>query len=196
MQVWGLADKLTVGSVAISAVLGGTVEVLGGGKFSNGAISGAYIMLLNHMTAHSQNSNYMEIEDESLSSQDRPVSIDWHKATDAERNNHIVYMLEYGENRGSTVINIHDFFTNLPSVADNTDHRKPTLVNFMGVDTYISVAIRLNNDGRILLETRRFGHLHDRQKWEYFHPDSLLPKNRRLNTPVIMIFDHYQYQGL
>jgi len=45
----GLADKLIVGSVAISAVLGGTVEVLGGGKFANGAISGAYIMLLNHM---------------------------------------------------------------------------------------------------------------------------------------------------
>jgi len=53
MQVWGLADKLTVGSVAISAVLGGTVEVLGGGKFANGAISGAYIMLLNHL-AHNR----------------------------------------------------------------------------------------------------------------------------------------------
>ena len=36
-------------AVAASAVVGGTASVLGGGKFANGAITGAYVMLFNHM---------------------------------------------------------------------------------------------------------------------------------------------------
>ena len=35
--------------VTASAVLGGTVEEVGGGKFANGAITGAYSMLFNDM---------------------------------------------------------------------------------------------------------------------------------------------------
>ncbi|MDR0969397.1 MAG: hypothetical protein LBM67_02515 [Lentimicrobiaceae bacterium] len=35
--------------VALSAVLGGTVEALGGGKFANGAVTGAFVMLFNHL---------------------------------------------------------------------------------------------------------------------------------------------------
>jgi hypothetical protein len=37
---------------AISALLGGTAESLGGGKFSNGAVTGAYVMMLNHLGQH------------------------------------------------------------------------------------------------------------------------------------------------
>jgi hypothetical protein len=69
MQALGLADKLTLGSVAISAVLGGTVEVLGGGKFANGAISGAYIMLLNHMTTGGENDQDQNNKSKKLSFQ-------------------------------------------------------------------------------------------------------------------------------
>ena len=32
----------------MAATLGGTVEVIGGGKFSNGAVTGAFVYLLNH----------------------------------------------------------------------------------------------------------------------------------------------------
>lgn len=35
--------------IAISAAIGGTAEALGGGKFANGAVTGAYVMALNHM---------------------------------------------------------------------------------------------------------------------------------------------------
>ncbi len=35
--------------VAVSAALGGTAEALGGGKFANGAVTGAYVMMFNHL---------------------------------------------------------------------------------------------------------------------------------------------------
>ena len=38
-----------IGKVAASSVVGGTASVLGGGKFANGAITGAYVMLFNEM---------------------------------------------------------------------------------------------------------------------------------------------------
>ncbi|MDR0969398.1 MAG: hypothetical protein LBM67_02520 [Lentimicrobiaceae bacterium] len=41
--------------VALSAVLGGTAEALGGGKFANGAITGAFVMLFNHLQHEGQN---------------------------------------------------------------------------------------------------------------------------------------------
>ncbi|TVQ18160.1 MAG: hypothetical protein EA361_01680 [Bacteroidetes bacterium] len=35
--------------VAMASSIGGTAEVLGGGKFANGAVTGAWVMRLNHM---------------------------------------------------------------------------------------------------------------------------------------------------
>jgi hypothetical protein len=40
--------------VALSAVIGGTAEALGGGKFSNGAVTRAYVMMLNHLGSEPQ----------------------------------------------------------------------------------------------------------------------------------------------
>ena len=37
------------GQVVMSAAIGGTAEALGGGKFANGAVTGAYVMMFNHM---------------------------------------------------------------------------------------------------------------------------------------------------
>jgi ABC-type xylose transport system permease subunit len=34
--------------IVTSAVIGGTAEKLGGGKFANGAVTGAYVMMFNH----------------------------------------------------------------------------------------------------------------------------------------------------
>ncbi|MCK9271842.1 MAG: hypothetical protein WC271_16040 [Bacteroidales bacterium] len=42
--------NMDIGSkIALSAALGGTAEVLGGGKFANGAVTGAYVMMFNHL---------------------------------------------------------------------------------------------------------------------------------------------------
>ena len=41
-------------SIAVGATLGGTAEALGGGKFANGAITGAFVVLFNHL-AHQDN---------------------------------------------------------------------------------------------------------------------------------------------
>ena len=40
--------------IAISAAIGGTAEALGGGKFANGAVTGAYVMMFNHMAEQIQ----------------------------------------------------------------------------------------------------------------------------------------------
>ncbi|NOU45781.1 MAG: hypothetical protein HOO86_01820 [Bacteroidales bacterium] len=37
-----------ISKIALSAVIGGTAETLGG-KFANGAVTGAFVMMLNHM---------------------------------------------------------------------------------------------------------------------------------------------------
>ncbi|MDR0969400.1 MAG: DUF5675 family protein [Lentimicrobiaceae bacterium] len=50
--------SMSAGSqVAMSAVLGGTAEALGGGKFANGAITGAFVMLFNHLQHAVDNKN-------------------------------------------------------------------------------------------------------------------------------------------
>ncbi len=41
----------------ISATIGGTAEALGGGKFANGAVTGAYVMMLNHLGDHGDDNN-------------------------------------------------------------------------------------------------------------------------------------------
>lgn len=42
-------------SVVIGAALGGTAEALGGGKFANGAITGAFVVLFNHLLHQDNN---------------------------------------------------------------------------------------------------------------------------------------------
>ena len=38
----------------IAAAIGGTAEKLGGGKFANGAVTGAYVMMFNHLGEHGE----------------------------------------------------------------------------------------------------------------------------------------------
>ena len=42
-----LSDNLLI-NTAVAAAVGGTTEAIGGGKFLNGAVTGAYVFLLNH----------------------------------------------------------------------------------------------------------------------------------------------------
>jgi hypothetical protein len=47
------AGNMSTGAqVTMSAVIGGTAEKLGGGKFANGAVTGAYVMMFNHLGDH------------------------------------------------------------------------------------------------------------------------------------------------
>ena len=41
----------TGAQITMAAVIGGTAEKLGGGKFANGAVTGAYVMMFNHLSA-------------------------------------------------------------------------------------------------------------------------------------------------
>jgi len=52
---------MSVGArVTISAVTGGTAEKLGGGKFANGAVTGAYVMMFNHLMHSGKDNNPQE----------------------------------------------------------------------------------------------------------------------------------------
>jgi hypothetical protein len=47
MQAYG--PSMNAGTqVIMSAAIGDTAEALGGGKFANGAVTGAYVMMFNH----------------------------------------------------------------------------------------------------------------------------------------------------
>ena len=48
---WGVFQTQVGGGIA-AAVVGGTASELGGGKFANGAVTGAYTMLFNHLQNH------------------------------------------------------------------------------------------------------------------------------------------------
>jgi hypothetical protein len=48
MQKYGTSMS-TADKIVLSSVIGGTAEALGGGKFANGAVTGAYVMMLNHL---------------------------------------------------------------------------------------------------------------------------------------------------
>ncbi|TVR83083.1 MAG: hypothetical protein EA412_01060 [Chitinophagaceae bacterium] len=55
------------GQVIISGAIGGTAEALGGGKFANGAVTGAYVMMFNHLMNETTKSsgdtpNYSELQ--------------------------------------------------------------------------------------------------------------------------------------
>ena len=54
--------KFKAGKVLASSVVGGTASVLGGGKFANGAITGAYVMLSNEMSHQKQNKSNSEFD--------------------------------------------------------------------------------------------------------------------------------------
>lgn len=56
----GLGD---IGKIAASAVLGGTVAEIGGGKFANGAITAAYSMMFNDMMHHFSDKLLRKIND-------------------------------------------------------------------------------------------------------------------------------------
>ena len=48
-------NNMSIGvKVAMSAAIGGTAEALGGGKFANGAVTGAYVMMFNHAMHQAQ----------------------------------------------------------------------------------------------------------------------------------------------
>jgi hypothetical protein len=103
--------NMDIGSkVALSAALGGTAEALGGGKFANGAVTGAYVMMFNHLMEQGQenkrNKNGMAGE------------WDWSKMNDNERAQVIVdNMKEWDFTNGDPTLN--DFFYNLPVMEEN-----------------------------------------------------------------------------
>jgi ABC-type xylose transport system permease subunit len=57
----GIGDK-----VILSAVIGGTAEALGGGKFANGAVTGAYVMMFNHLMMQNSLSKSLDTLSRSL----------------------------------------------------------------------------------------------------------------------------------
>jgi hypothetical protein len=60
---WGVFQT-TVGGTVTAAVVGGTASALGGGKFANGAVTGAYTMLYNHIAHRPEDPPGNQIDEE------------------------------------------------------------------------------------------------------------------------------------
>lgn len=60
------------GEIAASAILGGTVDELGGGKFANGAITSAFSTMFNDMM-HPQGEDVPDMTKESVYQKDKPL---------------------------------------------------------------------------------------------------------------------------
>ena len=94
--------------VTASAVLGGTVEEIGGGKFANGAITGAYSMLFNDMMHELK---------------ERPPKggifrIDYGNSPEQERLTHFLYGIDYLKEKFAKTgqyipYNVNDWFSNV-----------------------------------------------------------------------------------
>lgn len=63
-----------VGMIASSAVLGGTVSEIGGGKFANGAITSAYSMIFNDMMHHFSDAKLKKIYDAYISGSTKTIN--------------------------------------------------------------------------------------------------------------------------
>lgn len=50
------------GKIVVSGAMGGTAEALGGGKFANGAVTGAYVMMLIPPADHGKRKNRISNE--------------------------------------------------------------------------------------------------------------------------------------
>ena len=59
---WGVFST-DAGQLVTAAVVGGTASELGGGKFANGAVTGAYTMLFNHMAHRPEGDPRKQITD-------------------------------------------------------------------------------------------------------------------------------------
>ncbi len=110
--------------IAMSAVIGGTAEKLGGGKpacrswhagrFANGAVTGAYVMMFNHLN--------------------KPGQIDLDDASPDQVLKHIWRVGRWAQ--GSSV-NVDEFFT----FDNNSYSGTGSFYNFKGVSYYFSVEL-------------------------------------------------------
>ncbi len=112
---WGVFST-DAGQLVTAAVVGGTASELGGGKFANGAVTGAYTMLFNHMAHQKQEK-----------SSQKP---DWNKLSDSEKTK---YFLEAAKNSETLQVNVHDIFDNFTPQNSNGTYQgfrtqKPVIV--------------------------------------------------------------------
>jgi hypothetical protein len=130
---------------AIAAVIGGTAEALGGGKFANGAVTGAFVMAYNHLMEQGEAKNQGRL--------------DWTKTPDAEK----IQILLLAAKKSGYIVDLNDYFTNIQLHADSyglletslgqpgfeTD--KPVTISIDGqqFEIYFSLAIPVDMYGNI-----------------------------------------------
>ncbi len=72
------AGNMSTGAqVTMSAVIGGTAEKLGGGKFANGAVTGAYVMMFNHLMDHGNDRPFGQGEELMPNGKNMPNELDY-----------------------------------------------------------------------------------------------------------------------
>ncbi len=128
----------------LGAVVGGTAEVLGGGKFANGAVTGAFVGMFNHGLHQDK-------------AEEKTGLLEWGKTSEKKK---IEVLLNAARENGYT-INLDDYFYNIRFEPENglgtsfnysgIKTKKPVLVNLGGVEykIYFALGIPINAVGNI-----------------------------------------------
>jgi len=96
--------------VALAAVIGGTAEALGGSKFANGAVTGAYVMMLNHLQQHVEEKNLAE-------KWNAFTKLDYNTLSVSERAEHILKAIKYSNQNGMDgIVPLYSIFDNLKNI--------------------------------------------------------------------------------
>jgi hypothetical protein len=106
MQSYGTSMS-TMDKIVLSSVIGGTAEALGGGKFSNGAVTGAFVEAYNHLQYQ------IEVNEFKKKWSGFPQK-DYDYLSDSERAEHIFNAIKYSNENGMNgMIPLNSIFDNL-----------------------------------------------------------------------------------
>ncbi|MCD4695363.1 MAG: hypothetical protein K8S16_03895 [Bacteroidales bacterium] len=96
--------------VLIAAALSGTAEALGGGKFANGAITGAFVVLFNHLMHPQQDNIETNQNQDKNETNHKREKIDFQESESKT----VVQLLKAAKESEDGYIVLEDYFTNIP----------------------------------------------------------------------------------
>jgi len=128
--------------VAMAGAIGGTAEALGGGKFANGAVTGAYVMMFNHVQSQIERQK----NDEIWRNFERK---DFSVIGDSERVAHILNAIKHANEKGRIDVDLNVIFDNYsPNVVGNQGYRSG-LVNISMGDEIVLFQIDIATPSRL-----------------------------------------------
>lgn len=125
-------------SIIVGATLGGTAEALGGGKFANGAITGAFVVLFNHLGHPQQDNNETNQNQDGNETNHKREKIDFQESESKT----VVQLLKAAKESEDGYIVLEDYFTNIPYNDNALIYNVASVpISFNGNQCFVTVQI-------------------------------------------------------